>query len=87
MKKMMLKHSKAVILAEIALHKLCYTDMPPRLKTLIDQQIMLMDDIYWWILHDIYHPRLPLESDTSESDTNALHKEHDDGSKDVPRAN
>lgn len=60
MKKMTLAHSEAVSAAKALLIHKADRNQPPRYKALLDEQITLLGEVYWWVLDTIYEPRLPI---------------------------
>lgn len=79
MKKLTLEHVEAVSAAKLNLHRLLERDTAPRWRALIEKQIELMNEVYWFVLHEIFNPGLPFIADNFESDLKKLHKDHSHG--------
>lgn len=79
MKKLTLEHSEAVSAAKGQMIRLLDRDAPARWKELIENQIVLLGDVYWWVLHTIYNPGLPFDEKQMHGTFELKDKPQDDG--------
>lgn len=61
MNKLTLEHSEAVSAAKGQMIRLLSRETEPRWKAHVEEQVTLLGEVYWWILHTIYHPGLSFE--------------------------
>ena len=71
MTKLTLEHSEAVSTAKGQLIHLLDRDAHPKWKEHIEKQIVLLSDVYWWVLNTIYAPSLPYEEKPQDNGTAA----------------
>lgn len=63
MKKLTLEHSEAVSAAKALLIYKADGNQPTKYKALLEEQIELLGEVYWWVLDSIYHPGLPYKTE------------------------
>ncbi|GAH87768.1 unnamed protein product [marine sediment metagenome] len=63
MRNLTLEHSEAVSAAKALLIYKADSSVPAKYRNLLESQITLLGEVYWWILHTIYNPGLPFDLD------------------------
>lgn len=79
MTKLTLEHSEAVSAAKMLLIYKADGSHPRKYKELLEQHIVLLGEVYWWVLHTIYNPGLPFDGEPPHGTFELKDKPQDNG--------
>jgi len=78
-KKLTLDHADAISTAKLNLIRLTDRDTHPRFKVEIEKRIERLGEVYWWVLHAIYNPGLPMNGIPEPKDAPKTEEPKDNG--------
>lgn len=85
MRKLSLKHTKAVSTAELCLHKALSKEPQSTYRDELNEHRELLHEVYWWVLDTIYKPGLNFPEPENGSEPTEQEKGKDDGTEDAGR--